>query len=358
MNPQRATESDFAGRRAAGREAAVYGGLRRLLAVPLFYKILIANAAVVAAVAVTVAALAGVEPAGGRVLGVALFGILLSLGLNAVIVRLALRPIADLQAAAERVAAGDFTVRVPESALADRDLRRLATTFNAMLAADQERRRRLRELAVRALGAAEEERRRIARELHDGVAQQLAALQIQLRVARNVRGEDDRDALLLEVGQELASQIDELRSMAGGLRPPALDMLGLAPAVESLARQLAERSGVRIRTHTEPVNGLLEPAAELAMYRIVQEALGNAARHAAAKQVDVDLERRDGYVVASVRDDGRGFSVLEALGSSAVGLFGMQERASYVGGSVAIDSHPGGGTRIDISIPVAEADKP
>jgi two-component system, NarL family, sensor histidine kinase UhpB len=355
MNQQQRIRPDRNEAPASGGAARRSGLVSRFLGVRLFYKILIANATIVASVAAAFVVFAGRAPAAELAFGVAALGITLTIALNAAILRLALRPVAELQQAAERVAHGDVTARVPESALADADLRRLATTFNAMLDADAERRAKVRELAVSALGAAEEERRRIARELHDGIAQQLAALQIQLRVVRNVRGEDDRDALLVEVGQELGRQIDELRTMAVGLRPPALDMLGLAPAVETLARQLADRTGVRIRAKTEPIGGLLDPTAELAMYRILQEALGNAAKHAAARSVELELARSDGHVVGVVRDDGRGFSVVEALAGSAVGLYGMKERASYVGGRVDIASEPGGGTRVLVSIPVAEA---
>jgi two-component system, NarL family, sensor histidine kinase UhpB len=327
----------------------------RLLGVPLFYKILVANAVIVAAVAAALALLVGAAPPAELVLGVAAAGIVLTIALNAAIVRLALRPLAQLQATAERIRAGDSAARVPPSALADRDLRRLAATFNAILDADTEHRRRLRTIAVTALGAAEEERKRIARELHDVSAQELAALHIRLRVARNLADAEQRDHMLLELSEDLGRQINELRTMAGGLRPPALDMLGLGPAIEALARTLGEHGDVRVRARTEPVAGLLDATAELAIYRIVQEALANAAKHAGATQVDVELSRRNGALYASVHDDGRGFDLDAAMRHGAIGLFGMQERAAYIGGAVAIDSRPGAGTRVEISIPLGEA---
>jgi two-component system, NarL family, sensor histidine kinase UhpB len=332
------------------------GVLRRLLRLRLYYKVLIANGAIVVVVALAFAMLAGVAEAGRIAIFVAASGVLLTIALNALVLWLALSPLAQLEATAARVQAGDLDARAPVSPLADRNLRRLARTFNAMLDADAEHRRRLRAIAVSALGAAEEERRRIARELHDGAAQELAALNVGLRVARGVADPAQRDQMLLALGEELARQMEQLRELAGGLRPPALDMLGLGPALESYARQLGERTGLRV---CASVNGGLSDAlsdeAQLALYRMVQEALGNVMKHADAAQVDVALWRENGAVIATVQDDGRGFDVAQALAGGSVGLFGLQERAAYIGGRVDIDSVPGRGTLVRIEIPVREA---
>jgi two-component system, NarL family, sensor histidine kinase UhpB len=329
---------------------------RSLLRFPLFYKILVANAVIVVAVtaACGVAARATANGEAAKYMMLLGGGLLLSLASNAVIVRLALSPLKRLQRTAERVQGGDTAARVEPSELADRDLERLIATFNMMLDSGEVYRRRLRETAARAQNATEEERQRIARELHDGTAQTLAALRVQLRVARSVEDGQARRALLERVGAGLGEAAEEVRRIAQGLRPPALDMLGLAPALESFARATADTAGLALTAELSPVEGLLTPEAELALYRIVQEALSNVARHATAGTVYLKLEHGGDVVTATVEDDGRGFGVREEMSNGGLGLFGMQERAAYFGGTVEIDSQPGRGTRVRAIIPVLE----
>jgi two-component system sensor histidine kinase UhpB len=334
-----------------------------LLRLPLFYKILLANAAIVAAVAVAVVVAVnralGNDTVAGTILLVALVGLLLSLAVNALIVRLALLPLERLEHTAMQVHAGAEDARADPTPLADRRFARLVATFNEMLDRTAAQRQRLREVNMRALAAAEEERKRIARELHDGTAQSLAALRVRLRLARSAPDHDVRDALLEEIADEIGAAIEEVRRMARGLRPPALDMLGLAPAIESHARSAAEAGGLRLELSLQAGERALEPEAELAVYRIVQEALSNVVRHAGAETVSVALTRTNGEMEVVVQDDGRGF-LLEQTRHAAgrgLGLFGMQERASYVGGTVDIASSPGRGTRIRVRIPILETER-
>lgn len=331
-------------------------GVRALLRVPLFYKILVANAVIVSAVVFFAGVTAQASAEGDLGALAVLFGagLLLSVVSNAVILRLALQPLQRLQRTAEQVQAGDLNARVEPSALADRDLEQLMYTFNTILDSGDVYRRRLREIAARALNATEEERKRIARELHDGTAQTLAALRVRLRVARSVDDEAVKAELLERIGTDLGEATEEIRRIAQGLRPPALDMLGLAPAIESCARGIADTTGLAVVTELSAVEDMLTPEAELALYRIVQEALSNVARHSSAGTVRIRLGRDDDAVVATVEDDGRGFAVRDEMSSGGLGLFGMQERAAYVGGSVEIESQPGSGTRIRATIPVVE----
>jgi two-component system, NarL family, sensor histidine kinase UhpB len=332
----------------------------RFLRVRLYYKILLANAALVMLVAAGVGvaiAMLGVgagEVSWGGILLVAGLGVILTLLVNAAILRLALQPVQRLQEAAEQVARGRLEARAPVSALSDPEMERLVHTFNRMLDRTLEQRHRGRELAIRALGAAEEERKRIARELHDGTAQTLAALRVQLRVARRSGDEGTRELLLDELSEQLGSLVDEIRELAGGLRPPALDMLGLVPAVEAYVRNVTERTGLQIDARFDPIGGMLSPEAELALYRVLQEALLNVAKHADAERVSLRLSRQNGRVEAIVSDNGRGFVLEEVSAQRALGLWGMQERASYVGGTVDVVSRAGEGTRVEIRIPVAE----
>ncbi len=207
--------------------------------------------------------------------------------------------------------------------------------------------------------AAEGERKRIARELHDETAPALVALLVRLRVARAAGDPTMRETQLEEVRNGLVNTIEGLRRIARALRPAALDEMGVVKAIEEHARSLSETTGLRVEVTADRVEGLLTPDAELALYRTVQEALSNAVRHAAANVVRVRIERRDNVIVAVISDDGTGFAVAEELQApgDAFGLFGMQERAEYLGGRVAISSNPGGGTVVQIQIPIKPEDE-
>jgi two-component system, NarL family, sensor histidine kinase UhpB len=334
--------------------------LASLLRVPLFYKILVANAAIVLSfallAALLVARIQGAEAAVGVLLALAVAAALVSVAVNAVIIQLALEPLRLLQATADRVQGGDMDARVPFSRLADRDMVRVTGATNLMLDRLADYRRRLREVAARALNAAEEERRRISLELHDDASQRLAAILMRLRIARSVADGEVKDTLLEEVRRELAETADGLRRYAQGLRPPALDELGLGPAIESHVRHVAEAAVMPVEVRVEGVGRLESPEAELALYRIVQEAITNALRHSRARRIRVEVERSNGVVMATVRDDGAGFdaeAILRApMGEHGLGLFGMRERAEYVGGRVEIRSSPGGGTTVRAAVPV------
>jgi two-component system sensor histidine kinase UhpB len=338
--------------------------VRALLRIPLFYKILIANGVLVLAGSVlgslVIAGFVRAEP-GRSLLGpagvLAAIGIAATLLVNAAILRVALRPLDELERTAARVRRGEMDRRAPVSPVADRELDRLRRTFNAMLDAGAAYRARLREVAARALSAAEEERKRIARELHDETAQMLAALLIRIRVVQKNRDPDALAALLEEMRGEIGGALEGIRRFARGLRPPALDELGLVPAIEGHARSLEEISGLRIDVDAEDASGDLPPEAELATYRIVQEALSNILRHAHATHASVRIAHEDGALVVTVQDDGRGFDPANAISAEGggLGLFGMKERAGYIGGRVEITSAPGRGTRVRAEIPLRDS---
>jgi two-component system sensor histidine kinase UhpB len=331
----------------------------RFLSVPLFYKILVANAAIVLVFSLMATWMATQlmdrETALVPILAVAVAGAVVSVAVNAVIIQLALEPVRLLKQTADEVQQGDLDARIPLSPLADREMAQLTLATNAMLDRLSEYRRRLREVAARALNAAEEERRRISLELHDDASQRLAALLMRLRLARSVGDAEAKDALLEDVRRELAETADGLRRYAQGLRPPALDELGLGPAIESHVRHIAEAAAVPVDVRVEGVGRLEAPEVELALYRIVQEGITNALRHSGARQIRVRVERCDGAVVATVRDDGVGFDAETLLqthdGEHGLGLFGMRERAEYVGGRVEVTSARGQGTTVRAAVP-------
>lgn len=338
--------------------ATAIGALLRLR---LFYKLLIANSAIVVlgAIAGTVltARFVRAEPqrSTAELLGwLAAAGVVVSVAANAAIVRLALRPLGGLESAARAVREGNVDARAPLSPLADSEFRRVAETFNEMVESVQEHRERLREMASRAIGAAEEERRRIARELHDGTAQSLAAILVRLRVLESAEDADVRGRRIAELKEQVLTVLEEVRRTAHGLRPQNLEELGLGPAIRQHARSLRAGGSVPVEVEVldEPLR--LPADAELALYRIVQEAMTNAVRHADATHVRVRLWKGNEQATATVEDDGKGFEVAGAMAAGEqLGLFGMQERAAYFGGTVAIDSSPGAGTRVRASLPIA-----
>ena len=333
------------------------GLLGPLLRLPLFYKIMIANLAIVLLVAVVGANVAFRLAATSTLQSILLFtfagGIAVVL-VNAIILRLALLPLEELEETAVHVQAGDWTKRAELSALADREMERLIQTFNSMLDSLNEARNRQRVLASRALAAAEQERKRVSIDLHDKTAQTLAGLLVQLSLLKSVKDESVRAELLKEASDQASFAMDEVYRVVQALRPPALELLGLRGAVEAHARTLAEESGIEIEVTGSDVRGVLDDETEIATYRIMQEALANVLRHSGATHAVVRFEHAQDGIVATIEDNGIGFAPEEVLRNGpSLGLFGMYERASYLGGRVEVRSGPGG-TAIEVQIPVTE----
>jgi PAS domain S-box-containing protein len=217
---------------------------------------------------------------------------------------------------------------------------------------DVTQRRRLRDFSAGALRASEEERQRIARELHDDTAQRLTSLVVRLKILERSKGEE-RDRRFQEFRRELVDAAESVRQVARGLRPPELEDAGVRLALMAHARNVQERAGLRVDLEIGPVDDVLAPDAQLVLYRIVQEALSNVLRHSGASSARVEVRCGAERVVAVVEDRGRGFSPGQShVREGALGLMGMQERAAMVGGDVTIESSPGQGTRVRVTIPV------
>ncbi|HKQ97823.1 MAG TPA: two-component regulator propeller domain-containing protein [Candidatus Polarisedimenticolia bacterium] len=216
---------------------------------------------------------------------------------------------------------------------------------------------RLSHLTRRLEAAKEDERQRIARELHDDMGPSLTAVIINLQLlARGVA--TGLVARLHDTIGIVDRLVQRVRDLSLDLRPPLLDELGLGDALRGYMEAQAARAGLAIRV--EAGDGLAELPREIQVhaFRVAQEAVTNAIRHAAARQVVVRLAREAGQVAITVRDDGRGFdarAVLGALSVKSVGLMGMQERVRSLGGVLVVDSAPGRGTEITARIPVGEA---
>lgn len=211
-------------------------------------------------------------------------------------------------------------------------------------------------LLEKVITAQEDERKRIARELHDEAGPSLTSLMVRLRLIENVAGNEAEVRRQTGELKALAGQIlDDLHRLAVELRPSSLDHLGLVAALNQYIRTYARQHGITADFQAIGFDGKrLPPGLETSLYRIVQEALTNVARHSRATQVGVVLEHRGPSVVAIVEDNGCGFDVAQVLQGETgrLGLFGMQERATLIGGRLTLESAPGQGTTVFAEIPL------
>ena len=198
----------------------------------------------------------------------------------------------------------------------------------------------------------EGELKRIAHALHDEAGQLLASVSIAVV---DVASELPPQARIrFEVVERLLKEIEiELRNLSHDLRPTVLDNLGLVPALEFLAEKVAKRNGLDVFV-TGDASTRLPAAVETALYRIVQEALNNAVKHADASSVRIELQRMPSKVVCSVCDDGVGFDVYQQQGAHGLGLVGIRERLNALGGSLHITSEPRRGTTMQADIPLGD----
>jgi PAS domain S-box-containing protein len=212
--------------------------------------------------------------------------------------------------------------------------------------------RRLQNFSEGALRATEQERQRIARELHDDTAQRLATLILRIRRLALEPDAKVRAEMLEDVRNEMVDATEGVKRMARGLRPPEIEELGLALAITAHVRSLREGADFEVETELGAVEAYLGDTAKLAIYRIVQEALSNARRHASTDEALVRLYRDGSKVVAEVVDRGKGFLPSRAVErGGGLGLVGMRERATMVGAMLTIDSVPGQGTSVRVTVP-------
>jgi signal transduction histidine kinase len=212
------------------------------------------------------------------------------------------------------------------------------------------------QLLEKVISAQEEERKRIARELHDETGQALTGIVMALEAAQNALERDPGTVgQRLDGAKSLASQsIDAIRHLVVDLRPAVLDDLGLVPAVRTFAENRLRERGIRLEMDVSGLRGRLAPPVETCLFRVVQEAVTNIIRHSEAKSAHIELRRANGVVSLLVADDGRGFDFGQVMQSPdpsrALGLAGMQERVSVLGGRLEVDSAPGRGTRVQATI--------
>ena len=227
--------------------------------------------------------------------------------------------------------------------------------FTLRLERELDRRRAdLQELSTLLLRAQENERRSLARELHDEIGQSLSAILMETEGAE-LAGQGSNISDHLGSIRTLAQKtVDQVRDLALLLRPSMLDDLGLAPALNWYARETSKRTGRTVTVNADELINSLPDEHRTCIYRVVQEAVSNAVRHANARTVEVVVETSRERVNVSVRDDGAGFDPRFTRG---LGLLGMEERVRRLGGRLKINSAPGRGTRLDSELPVAELNR-
>ena len=295
-------------------------------------------------------------------------------------------PLAVLTGAAARIADGNLDLPIP--ALGEDEVGRLGRSLEHMRTrlkssideveranADLEERVRERtreleglyrelqareewrgQLLAKVIGAQEDERKRLARELHDETSQTLSALAMRLETAVAAFPDDLARQRLVEAKDLTVRTLDELHRLIYDLRPSVLDDLGLLSAIRWYAERHLEPLGVSVRWEFSGQERRLQPEVETALFRVVQEAITNIAKHASAETVLVECELDGRELVIDIEDDGRGFDPAAVATSPdtqrGLGLMGMRERMELVGGTVKVDSAPGRGTYVSVRVPV------
>ena len=217
----------------------------------------------------------------------------------------------------------------------------------------------LRDLSAHLQSVREDERTRIALEIHDELGQSLTCLKIELGWLHNqlkqLRNNDAEIDPLVARARSLCGSTDEVirkvRTLSNELRPQILDEFGLTAAIDWLAREFEKRTGIECRIAAPLPEVVLDGQRSTALFRILQEALTNVARHAGAGRVEIQLRDTPNELVLVIRDDGRGFADYDLAGSRSLGLVGMRERALALGGQVDVSGSPGRGTTVQAWIP-------
>lgn len=323
---------------------------------------------------------------GGRPIPVIGLVVLLAAGLMLLVTRQIVIPLRRLAATAQQFGAGNLEAAIP--ATGRDEIGELANSLDTMRKQlkhsldeigewnrELERRVKLRTgelegrdqqlyeqnkersaLLEKIITTQEEERKRIARELHDEVGQSITSLMIGFKVLETQDPEKMRQGIA-QLKRLSSETLDEVRHLALELRPSSIDDLGLIAALQQYTHDYSEKFGVRADFQASDFDGKrLRPEVEIALYRIIQEALTNIAKHAEAKKVSVLIGIRNSSIVAIVEDNGKGFNVRTVLDSKTtekkLGLYGMQERASLIGGVLTIESAPGAGTTVFVEVPL------
>ena len=277
-------------------------------------------------------------------------GLSLAYGLSSILSK----PISRLAEAARAIGRGDFKWETP--VWAKDEIGTLGAAFKEMSEELKHKEAMREHLLAKVISAQEEERKRIARELHDETSQSLTSLMVGLKLIEHSGSAAEIREKTAELRALAAHTLDEVHHLATQLLPRLLDDLGLVAALQRYTEEYAANMNINVDSHVSSLGGQRLPAEiEVAVYRIVQEALTNIAKYAEANNVSVILRYRDSSLVAVIEDDGKGFDVSEVMAledGKGLGLFGMHERASLIGGNLTIESQPGSGTSVFLEVPL------
>jgi two-component system, NarL family, sensor histidine kinase UhpB len=347
--PEDSRDSRTATAGQAGEGRPSFPSRKRL---PLLWWVFVTNGSVlvIAFLLLTLSPITISAPIALDQLALLVAGLALMLALNFVLLRVILSPflhLTDIMASIDPDRPGTrlagLDPRTSEGAA-------LARTFNAMLNRLEGARR---EAARTALSAQEAERARVARELHDEIGQTLTAVMIHAELV----ADDDSAAASRELGRIVGAvrdSLDEVRRISRELRPEALDDLGLVNALIALCSRVDEQGGPRVKRQLQGKLPPLPVDLELVIYRVAQEGLTNALRHADARTVSVSLTADADELTLTIKDDGKGMPVQPPPGTAGIG--GMRERALLVEGRLLIESRPGQGTTVRLSVPLPAGD--
>ena len=229
---------------------------------------------------------------------------------------------------------------------------------NAQLYTDLlQREKELEILSSARVQAQEDERRRIAREIHDGLGQMLTAIKFNLEILEDMiaTGKDERDRID-DMKNLLDNVMKEARELSYNLMPSVLDDFGLAPALQLLSEQFSNRTNVKVQFQAHGITDRLDSNLEIGLYRIAQESLNNVSKHAEATEVNLQIIRHSKGIRLVIEDNGKGItnqtSFIRVTGKGGMGLPGMRDRASSIGGALTVDSTPNHGTLITVEVPL------
>ena len=324
---------------------------------PFFQKIIIANTILIALGSIMGYYFEDRFFSKGQLGFVSLFvfsSIALSILINYILVKMAFRPLDDVADAMKAIRAGHRGIRVPE-VTDDPQIEELSRSLNSMLNSMELQRKRA---AASVIKAQEEERKRIARELHDETSQSLTSLIIGMRMVEEAMPEDEHDVReqLHNISELAHDTLNEVHNMAIRLRPSVLDDLGLAAAIRSYSKEFSDHTGIKVDVQLMSMAMRLSPEMETVLYRVVQEALTNVARHSEAEHCRVTLRRKNHVIQGIIEDDGKGFDPGQVMLSEekgrGLGLHGMKERIELVGGSLEFESRLEEGSTIFLEVPL------
>ncbi len=280
-----------------------------------------------------------------------------------------IKPIRTLTLAAKKLAANDFEAPIPlrrgdeigELSAAFENMRQEITRSRDELMHHYKEAKHKEELRGQLLSsvisAQEEERKRIARELHDEYGQTLTGLIMSIESLEDMLTPEHSQfqEKLANAKRILVHTLEDMRKLTLDLRPSSLDDLGLVAAIRAHIKTHLKETGIQVKFNHKGALERLNPAVETAIFRIIQEAIHNVIKHAQASRIEIELTVKDGKIVASVEDNGRGFDVdavyKSKIGTQSLGILGIQERTAILNGTFSIDSHVRQGTRLRVEIP-------